>query len=72
DVAFHVNANAFLEAKVSVIVMGSTLKELLFDDLVDTQAIQFYTLRRRIRAVSYRQNKSPKYRNCMYFDPYAW
>ncbi|XP_026421950.1 uncharacterized protein LOC113318043 isoform X2 [Papaver somniferum] len=72
EVVFHYNVNAVLEAKVSVIVLGSTLKELLFDDLVDAQAIQFYTLRRRIRVASDRQNKAPKYRNCVYFDPYAW
>ncbi|KAI3923299.1 hypothetical protein MKW98_026892 [Papaver atlanticum] len=72
EVAFHVAVIAVLEAKVFVIVLGSTLKELLFDDIVDTQAIQFYTLRRRIRAASDRQNKAPKYRNCVYFYPYAW
>ncbi|KAI3986705.1 hypothetical protein MKX01_014243, partial [Papaver californicum] len=65
-----VNANP--EAKVQVIVLGSILRELLFNEFVDNQAIQFYTLCRRMRASLDRQNKAPKYRNWAYFDPAAW
>ncbi|KAI3923671.1 hypothetical protein MKW98_011301, partial [Papaver atlanticum] len=72
DEAFHMDVNVVDEANVQVIVLGSTLKELLFDDLVDSQAIQFYTLRRRVKAALDHKTEDPKYNKCAYLDPVAW
>ncbi|KAI3884431.1 hypothetical protein MKX03_034771, partial [Papaver bracteatum] len=72
DEVFHMDVNDVDEAHVKVIVLGSTLKELIFDDFVDSQAIQFYTLRRRMIAALDHQTENPKYNKCAYLDPMAW
>ncbi|KAI3846172.1 hypothetical protein MKX03_022068, partial [Papaver bracteatum] len=72
DEVFHMDVNDVDEAHVEVIVLGSTLKELLFDDFVDSQAIQFYTLRGRMRDELDHQTENPKYNKCAYLDPMAW
>ncbi|KAI3875117.1 hypothetical protein MKW98_019690, partial [Papaver atlanticum] len=72
DEAFQMDVNVVDEENVEIIVLGSTLKELLFDDLVDSQALQFYTLRRRMRAALDHQMEDPKYNKCAYLVPIAW